>query len=289
MTAALSVVRATILSASQGEEALNSISETSCNSCLDFISSDETLDRYDEIISASGWDLASYQRNPVFQNAHQYGDIIFTLGKALITEIRTHQPSTLNSQPSTFLFQRVQFATDVNPMAKIAYGLYRGKFLNAVSVGFIPVRWQNGDGTEHQVGRGVPTAPHPLPSDGTTFREPVSQLGASNLWRAWEATGIKGEGFRRRYLEQELLEVSAVAITANPNALALGLKSGAVEKSDLRDLADVIAHALDHRQASWTAAAERSADAALASHVPVSNDQRLMMFARTLRDVLKHA
>src|SRR5437879_3096698 len=55
---------------------------------LDFIASDETLDRYDEIISAAGWRLENYRRNPVFQNAHQYGDIIFTLGKALITEVR---------------------------------------------------------------------------------------------------------------------------------------------------------------------------------------------------------
>src|SRR5437867_191500 len=54
--------------------------------CLDFISSDEILDRYSEIISASGWKLTSYQRNPVCQNAHQYGDIIFT-GRALITEV----------------------------------------------------------------------------------------------------------------------------------------------------------------------------------------------------------
>src|SRR6516225_5048146 len=55
---------------------------------LDFVASDETLDRYDEIISVSGWKLNNYRRNPGFQNAHQYGDIIFTLGKALITEIR---------------------------------------------------------------------------------------------------------------------------------------------------------------------------------------------------------
>jgi hypothetical protein len=52
---------------------------------LDFVSSDETLDRYSEIISVSGWRLDSYQRNPVFQNSHQYGDIIYTIGKALIT------------------------------------------------------------------------------------------------------------------------------------------------------------------------------------------------------------
>src|SRR5438046_2672825 len=88
---------------------------------LDFISSDETLDRYGEIIVASGWRLENYRRNPVFQNAHQYGDVIFTLGRALITEIRTRQPSTTNSQPSTFLFQRIEFATEVNPMARIAY------------------------------------------------------------------------------------------------------------------------------------------------------------------------
>src|SRR5580765_8482634 len=104
----------------------------SSNSCLDFVASDETLDRYGEIISASGWRLENYRRNPVFQNAHQYGDVIFTLGKALITEVRGDR-----------LFQRIEFATDINPMARIAYGLYKGKFLNAVSVGFIPLKWED--------------------------------------------------------------------------------------------------------------------------------------------------
>src|SRR6266699_5413832 len=163
---------------------------TDSSDTLDFISSDETLDRYGEIIQASGWKLSSYNRNPVFQNAHQYGDVIFTLGKALVTEVRAGK-----------LYQRIQFATDVNPMARIAHGLYRGKFLSAVSVGFIPLRWEN---------------------------------------------GTQETAFRRKYLEQELLEVSAVAIPANPNALALGLKSGALQKSDLRDLADLLRHTLDH-------------------------------------------
>src|SRR6266404_6093410 len=207
-------------------EVLDTSAPTDSSDTLDFISSDETLDRYGEIIQASGWKLDSYHRNPVFQNAHQYGDVIFTLGRALVTEVRGGK-----------LYQRIQFATDVNPMARIAHGLYRGKFLNAVSVGFIPLRWQNGDGTEHQVGRGVLTAPHPLPSDGR---------------------GIKGEGFRRRYLEQELLEVSAVAIPANPNALALGLKSGALEKSDLRNLADLLRLTLDHPAAVSLSPRERA-------------------------------
>ena len=183
-------------------------------SVLDFIASDETLDRYDEIISASGWQLANYRRNPVFQNAHQYGDVIFTLGKALITEVRDGR-----------LYQRIQFATDVNPMARIAYGLYRGKFLNAVSVGFIPVRWENGSAEK---------------------------------------------GFRRKYVEQELLEVSAVGIPANPNALALGLRSGAVQKSDIKELSELLTKTL-------------CGDSSASS----SESQRLLPLARELRDLLK--
>src|SRR5258706_5836912 len=127
-------------------------------------------------------------RYSVFQNAHQYGDIIFTLGKSLISEVRAGR-----------LFHRIEFATDVNPIARIAYGLYRGKFLNAVSVGFIPLRWENGS---------------------------VEM------------------GFRRRYLDQELLEVSAVGIPANPNALQLGLKAGAVEKSEVKELSELLSQSL---------------------------------------------
>src|SRR4051794_15999131 len=108
------------------------IREDSSNCRLDFISSDESLDRYNEVISAAGWQLHNYRRNPVFQNAHQTGDILHTLGKALNTEVRGGK-----------LVQTIEFACDINPMARIAYGLYRGKFLNAVSVGFVPLRWDN--------------------------------------------------------------------------------------------------------------------------------------------------
>ncbi len=208
---------------------------------IDFIASSETLDRYGEIILASGWRLENYLRNPVFQNAHQYGDVLFTLGKALITEVRsgpiptadatptqqalaaqdnppnaaqdTPSPLAFSPQPSAFLFQRVQFATDVNPIAKIAYGLYRDRFLNAVSVGFIPLRWEEGG----------PEA-----------------------------------GFRRRYLEQELLEVSAVGLPANPEALQLALKAGALHKSDLQELLDFLRQFSGHHSGGSSAFGRRT-------------------------------
>jgi hypothetical protein len=169
---------------------------TDSKSTLDFVVSDETLDRYNEVIVASGWRLDNYVRNPVFQNSHQYGDIIYTIGRALITEVRTVHGRTV-------LFQRVEFATEANPIAKIAYNLYKGRFLNAVSVGFIPMQWENG--------------------------------GPGHLWQ-------------RRYTEQELLEVSAVGIPANPNALALGYKAGALTKQQIRDLAALLHYALRPRK-----------------------------------------
>jgi len=227
---------------------------------LDFIASDETLDRCDEVIQAGGWRLDAYQRNPVFQNAHQYGDIIFTLGKALITEIRSRSPHG-NSQPTApYLFQRVQFAIEANPMARIAYALYKGKFLNAVSVGFIPLRWANGDGTEHHMGRTFP------PTEGEGQGEEALSLDTRHSTPA---------SFRRRYLEQELLEVSAVGIPANPNALQLALKSGAIEKTDLRDLLELLDTVL-HSSISGQGSREPEADA-----------QKLLTLARDVWQLLK--
>jgi len=230
----------------EAHESASEISDNSCNTCLDFISSTSTLDRYHEIIDPAGWRLDSYRRNPVFQNAHNYGDILFTLGKALITELRgSPHPSDgrgPGGEGATVLFQRIQFATEANPIARIAYSLYRGKFLNAVSVGFIPLRWEDA----------------PPGSAG------VSPAGAKPA--------------RRRYLEQELLEVSAVAIPANPDALALALKSGAVEKSDLRESLALVLEV------------ERTANnRADSPKVRANYPTELFQFARELRRILRSA
>lgn len=151
---------------------------------IDLIASDETLDRYHEVIRADGWQLDNYRRNPVFQNSHQYGDIIHTIGRALQTRVINRA-----------LHQRIQFAVQENPVAKLAYDLYKAKFLNATSVGFIPLAWE--DGARH-------------------------------------------DEVQRTFTKQELLENSAVSIPANPNALADAYQQGAIEKSTLREIAQLI-------------------------------------------------
>jgi HK97 family phage prohead protease len=189
---------------------------------IEFTASDDTLDRYDEVIEAQGWDLTNYQRNPVFQNSHKYGDIVFTLGKSLVTEVRGNA-----------LVQRIEFAVDINPVAKLAYDLYRGGFLNAVSVGFIPLEWKDGGGAS---------------------------------------------GYARKFLKQELLELSAVSIPANPNALQNAVKSGAVDRSDLRDLAEFL------KQFCSTKAEAESNASASGSAV---NDAQVLLLARDVKRLLR--
>jgi hypothetical protein len=59
--------------------------------------------------------LENYLRNPVFQNSHQYGDILFTLGKALVTEIRTPRIDTsdhvwfVNDQLAVRFIEEIDF------------------------------------------------------------------------------------------------------------------------------------------------------------------------------------
>ena len=221
------------------------------NAVLDFISSTGTLDRYHEIIEPAGWRLDRYRRNPVFQNAHNYGDILFTLGKALVTEVRSI--STNELPPSTALFQRIQFATDVNPVARIAYGLYHGQFLNAVSVGFIPLRWE-----DHPGSAGVSTEP------------------------GGREVAVGGRQVHRKYLEQELLEVSAVAIPANPDALVLGVKSGAVSKADLAETLELV-RSMTVDYGPWRSPAQQL-DAQRATAHP-----QFLSFARELRRILRRA
>lgn len=192
--------------------------------------SDETLDRYDEVIAADGWLLDPYRKNPVIQNAHQYGDILFTIGRAEKTAVENGG-----------LMQVWRFAAKENPMAKIARDLYRGRFLNASSVGFIPREWINGD---------------------------------------------KQSTYRRKYTKSELLEVSAVGIPANPSALALAVKSGCVEASDLRELAQCLKHFCNEPKFG-----PPNADASLDSRAKgeALDVAPLLQLARSLNDVLKRA
>jgi len=151
---------------------------------MEFIASDETLDRYDEVVKVDGWELGAFKTNPVIVDCHDYSSITRILGRS--PEIAVREGKLVN---------RVEFCLD-NPMGALAWKMAKGGFIKSQSVGFIPKEWTNGKNNDQPA---------------------------------------------RTYTKQELLEVSLVVVPANPGAtIGLALKSGAIERSDLRDLADYL-------------------------------------------------
>jgi len=131
-----------------------------------FVISTDEVDRHGDVIMAEGWQLDSYQNNPVFLWAHDYARPV--IGRAVEVWKEPHR-----------LLARMQFAP--TEFAQEVAMLYRSGYQRGVSVGFKPLRYEE---------------------------------------RRHEKTGVL---LGIRFLEQELLETSAVPVPANRSALRKAL------------------------------------------------------------------
>jgi HK97 family phage prohead protease len=104
---------------------------------LDFIGSDNTVDRYNEVIEPQAWgDMKNFKANPVIPDCHNYDTVGRILGRAKTVAVTDGK-----------LCNRVTFCMD-NPMGVMAYKMAKGGFINSQSVGFIPLEWTNGQGKD---------------------------------------------------------------------------------------------------------------------------------------------
>ena len=93
------------------------------------VASTDAADRENDVIDQAGWQLDNYRANPVILFAHDYCSL--PVAKAVSV-------ATMGSQ----LVIECEFATaEQNPFADVCYKLVQGGFLNAVSVGFRPLKW----------------------------------------------------------------------------------------------------------------------------------------------------
>lgn len=109
---------------------------------VDFVASTDVVDSQDEIVDQSTWVLEDYLANPVVLFAHQSREL--PIGQALDVGVR-------NGPSGQQLECKVEFATEeLNPKAEQVFRMVQGKFLRAVSVGFIPktYRWEMRAGVE---------------------------------------------------------------------------------------------------------------------------------------------
>jgi HK97 family phage prohead protease len=101
---------------------------TSQERTLRFCYSDESVDRMGDTIRAAGWDISDYLRNPVALWAHDSSAPPIGNGKNVGVEGARLMGDIEFAPPETYLF------------ADTIYRLLVGKFLRAVSVGFMPTK-----------------------------------------------------------------------------------------------------------------------------------------------------
>lgn len=148
---------------------------------LRFTGSDETYDRYKTVILVDGWKLENYRKSPVFCWSHDPAEIRNILGQTVNIQTET---TTRGGKASKRLVFDVLFASkEANPYAEFAYRLYKEGALRAVSVGFKNLSTR--EATDEERGAfGIPEGEHATILD-----------------------------------QNELFELSAVAIPGNPNAV----------------------------------------------------------------------
>lgn len=103
---------------------------------MDFIGSDGSVDRYNEVIETKGWVLENFRANPVIPDCHDYSSITKILGHATSVSVKEGR-----------LVNRVKFCLD-NPLGLMACKMAKGGFIKSQSVGFIPLEWTNGIGKD---------------------------------------------------------------------------------------------------------------------------------------------
>ena len=168
---------------------------------VQYVASDESLDGHNEIILADGWKFRRMKKNAPFLDAHNTYSIGAVLGSIVDWEVKNGK-----------LLETVKWAIDVeeNELARLGFKMTKAGHLKAVSVGFIPI---------------------------TT----LSQWNMTP--EQWEATLAKmnlGKAKPDRiFAEQEQIELSAVVIGSNPNAVARSFAAGVLTEKDLEFISAV--------------------------------------------------
>ena len=100
---------------------------------LTVVASTEVVDRYGDIVRIAGINFDNYLKNPVVLWAHDAS--LLPIGKCIDLQ------KTVGATPQLLI--TIQFATaDENPEAEKVFQSYKGGYLNAVSIGFLPKHYE---------------------------------------------------------------------------------------------------------------------------------------------------
>jgi HK97 family phage prohead protease len=116
-------------------ERLGSVARAADNSSrvITFCFSDGSVDRVGDTINPHGWQLSGFKANPVCLWAHDSSSP--PIGRVLRTYVAGER-----------LMGSIEFASaEVYPFADQVFKLVTNRFINSVSIGFLPIEWKWAD------------------------------------------------------------------------------------------------------------------------------------------------
>lgn len=146
------------------------------NRTITFVLSTENVDRDGDVIRADGWILDNYLKNPVVLFAHKYDSLPVARAEKVWVE-------------NGSLKATAKFATEKeNPLAENVYQLYKNGYMNAVSVGFIPIEYEEkGEGYEYSKQELLEFSCVPVPANP----EALISLAVKGMKKEKEVVGIE--------------------------------------------------------------------------------------------------
>ena len=195
-------------------------SEDEESKVLTFKGSDETLDRYGEVMTVNGWDLKWYKKNPVFLWAHDSHSL--PIGKAI----------KVKKEEDGLMFD-IEFAVKEYPFAETVYKMYKGGYMNAVSVGFIAKEKtynpDNGimtvDKSELLELSAVPVPANPNALQSNEFRDQIEKAVKDDIINLQEASEILIDSKDFLNVNKDLFEKKEDGKEDNIKSFEKGLKS----------------------------------------------------------------
>ena len=154
-----------------------------------FVASDATPDRWGDIINPKGWDLKEYRKNPVFLLQHNSRS--HPIGISLKEIVKKESTTEDIHKDLQGQLEMDVFFHGLTKESIDTLALYKAGMMKAVSVGFVPIEIRQLQDDKERLELGL---------------------------------GPYGELFER----QQLLELSAVTLPANPNAVMVEDKANKI-------------------------------------------------------------
>jgi len=202
---------------------------------VEFIITDESVDRASDMVKFDGWNTDAFEKNPVVLWAHSHYDPPVAKSTELVFDEKKRQLRSV-----------AEFTPrDVNPLGYMVYQMYVQRFLHAVSVGFQPKEWtwvssdSDGErarrmGIDYLKQELLEYSAVPVPANQNALAV-ARGMGIDTTPLKWWAEQILDEKSVRNLNEEGRREMEVIRLAASPGGQSLFLDLGKKQEEPAED------------------------------------------------------